>query len=104
MLRYAALLVAALPVSALAIVNVNSAQQSDLQLAKGLDKYKAKAIIEYRAQFGTIGGFEELAKIPGFTPQIIEQAKPEIAFSGDAFVPSKAAAPAADKARPKAKT
>ncbi len=103
MLRFAAILAAALPLSALAIVNVNSAQQSDLQRTKGLDKHKAKAIIEYRAQFGRIGNFDELAKIPGFTRETIEQARTEIAFSGDAFVPNpKAAAP--DKAKPKAKT
>ena len=98
MLRYAALLATALPLSALAIVNVNTAQQSDLQLAKGLDKHKAKAIIEYRAQNGRIDDFEELARIPGFTRDTIEKAKPEIAFTGDAFVPP----PKAEKAKPKA--
>lgn len=101
MLRYAALLAAALPLSALAIVNVNTAQQSELQRTKGLDKHTAKAIIEYRAQHGPIDDFEELAKVPGFTRETIEKAKPEIAFSGDAFVPPKAAA---EKARPKAKS
>ena len=102
MKRIVALIAAALPLAALAIVNVNSAQQSDLQRAKGLDKHKAKAIIEYRAQYGRIGGFEELGKIPGFTKETIEMAKPEIAFSGDAFVPTPKAAP--DKPKPKAKT
>jgi len=75
--------------AAAATVNVNTAQQSDLQRARGLDKVKAKAIIEYRAQNGPIENFSELAKVPGFTPDVIEKAKPEIAFAGDAFVPSK---------------
>lgn len=97
MRRFAALLAAALPVSALAIVNVNTAQQSDLQRTKGLDKHKAKAIIEYRAQNGRLDDIEDLEKIPGFTPDVIQKIKPEIAFSGDAFVP--AAKP--DKAKPK---
>ena len=87
MQRLAALIAAALPVCALAIVNVNTAQQSDLQRTKGLDKHKAKAIIVYRAQNGTIDDLGELAQIPGFTPDIIEKVKPEVAFSGDPYVP-----------------
>jgi competence protein ComEA len=99
MLRFAALLVAVLPLSALAIVNVNTAQQSDLQRTKGLDKHKAKAIIEYRARNGTIDDLDELAKIPGFTRDVIEQVKPEVAFSGDAYVPT----PKAERPKPKTK-
>ena len=99
MLRFAALLVTVLPLSALAIVNVNTAQQSDLQRTKGLDKHKAKAIIEYRARNGTIDDLDELAKIPGFTKDIIEQVKPEVAFSGDAYVPP----PKPEKPKPKTK-
>jgi competence protein ComEA len=87
MRRVVALVAAALPLAALAVVNVNNAQQSDLQLTQGLDKYKAKAIIEYRARNGPIQTFEDLAKVPGFTPDTIEKVRPEIAFSGDPFVP-----------------
>ncbi len=98
MRRVVALVAAALPLAALAIVNVNTAQQSDLQLTQGLDKYKAKAIIEYRARNGPIQTFEDLAKVPGLTPDTIEKVKPEIAFSGDAFVPPpKPAKPRAKK-------
>ena len=87
MRRIAIFVAAALPAWALGTVNINTAQQSDLQQTAGLDKYKAKAIIEYRAQYGSIDNFEELSKIPGFTPDTIDKAKPEIAFSGDPFVP-----------------
>jgi len=98
MRRFLPLLLAALPLSALATVNVNTAQQSDLQRTAGLDKYKAKAIIEYRAQNGSIDNFAELSQVPGFTQDVIEKAKPEIAFSGDAFVPPPKGAA---KAKPK---
>ena len=87
MKRFLACALAALPLAAPATVNVNTAQQSDLQRTKGLDKHKAKAIIEYRAQYGPIDNFEELEKVPGFTPEVIAKVKPEIAFEGDAFVP-----------------
>jgi len=81
------LMACAAPVAALATVNVNTAQQSEMQRVKGLDKVKAKSIIEYRARNGSIENFGDLAKVPGFTPDVIEKAKPELAFNGDAFVP-----------------
>ena len=96
MKRYLAI-IAALPMAAFATVNVNTAQQSDLQRTKGLDKHKAKAIIEYRAQNGPFDSIDDLEKIPGFTPDVIQKVKPEIAFTGDAYVPP----PKAEK--PKAK-
>ena len=81
---------AALPATiALATVNVNTAQQSDLQRTKGLDKVKAKALIDWRNENGSIDNFLELQKVPGFTPDVIEKVKPEIAFEGDAYVPPK---------------
>lgn len=92
MKRLIALFVA-LPAIAMATVNVNTAQQSDLQKAKGLDRYKAKAIIDWRNQNGAIDNFAELEQVPGFTPEVIEKAKAGLAFSGDPFVPSPKAKP-----------
>lgn len=95
---------AALPTLALATVNVNTAQQSDLQRTKGLDRVKAKAIIDWRNENGSIDNFVELQKVPGFTPDVIEKVKPEIAFEGDAYTPpkkeAKKKAPAATAATP----
>jgi competence ComEA-like helix-hairpin-helix protein len=84
--RYA-VLAAFLPLAALATVNVNTAQQTELQRTKGLDKYKAKSLIEYRAQNGSIDNFNELAQVPGFTPDVIDKVKTQVAFNGDPFVP-----------------
>ena len=81
-------LVVALPLAAFATVNVNIAQQSELQRTKGLDKVKAKAIIEYRAQNGTIDTFEELEQAIG--RDAVEKVRPQVAFSGPAYTPSKA--------------
>ena len=84
--------------SAFATVNVNTAQQSELQRLKGLDKHKAKAIIEYRAQNGAFSSVDDLVKVPGMSPEVVARLVPEIAFTGDAFVPTKiAAAPAKEK-------
>lgn len=82
-------ILAALPAIAFATVNVNTAQQSELERTKGLDKVKAKAIIEWRAANGSIDNFIELQQVPGFTPALIEKVKPDIAFNGDAYIPPK---------------
>ena len=72
---------------AVATVNVNTAQQSELERTKGLDKVKAKSIIEWRAANGPIDNFTELKLVPGFTPELIERVKHDLAFEGDAYVP-----------------
>ena len=70
---------------AFATVNVNTAQQSELQRVKGLDKYSAKQIIEYRAQNGDFQTIEDLGKL--LSQDTVEKVKPELAVSGDAYVP-----------------
>ena len=76
--------------AAFATVNLNTAQQSELQRTKGLDRYKAKAIIEYRAQNGPFTSIDDLQKIPGFNREVVESVRTELALSGDAYVPPKA--------------
>jgi competence ComEA-like helix-hairpin-helix protein len=70
---------------AIATVNVNTAQQSELQRVKGFDKVKAKSIIEWRAANGSIENFTELEQVPGMTHEVIARAKPDLAFSGPAY-------------------
>lgn len=74
-----------------ATVNVNTAQQSELERTKGLDKRKAKAIIEYRAANGPYDSLDDLEKVPGFTPELIEKLEPQLAFNGEPYVPPKPA-------------
>lgn len=81
----AALLAPACVGTALATVNINTAQQSELQHTKGFDKHTAKAIIEYRAQHGPIETFQQLETVLG--PETTEKVKSQVAFSGDPFVP-----------------
>src|SRR5437870_4155623 len=85
--------------SALSTVNINSAQQSELERTKGLDKLKAKAIIEHRAQNGAFTTVEQLEKIPGFDHELVLRMKPQLSIAGDAYVPE----PRADKAKDKVK-
>ena len=78
--------------SAFALVNVNTAQQSELQRTKGLDRYKAKSIIEYRSQNGPILSLEELQRVPGLSKEDVDKVASQVAFNGPPYVPSKVAA------------
>ena len=80
-----AALLAALPALAFATVNVNTAQQSELQGVKGLDKIAAKRIIEYRAANGDYRTLDELAKV--IDQDTLGKVKPQLALAGDPFVP-----------------
>ncbi len=76
---------------AMAAVNVNIAQQSELQGVKGITPVQAKAIIEHRNQNGPYTSVESLDKV--IDPATLEKVKPHLALTGDAFVPP----PKADK-------
>lgn len=76
---------AALPALAFATVNVNTAQQSELQRVKGLDKLAAKRIIEYRAANGDYRTLDELGKV--VDASTVEKVKPELSLAGDPYVP-----------------
>ena len=89
----AATVLALFGASAFATVNVNTAQQSELERTKGLDKVKAKAIIEYRAQNGRLDSPDDLEKVPGLSHEIVSRLGPEITFKGDPYTPAKAAPP-----------
>jgi competence protein ComEA len=78
-------LAAALPALAFATVNVNTAQQSELQRVKGLDKLSAKRIIEYRAQNGEYRTLDELSRV--VDAATVEKIKPQLSLAGDAYVP-----------------
>ena len=84
------MLLAALAVAtpALAAVNVNTAQQSELQRTRGLDKHKAKAIIDYRNQNGPLETLEELEQVRGFNRDAIEKLRPLLVLSGPPTTPA----------------
>jgi competence protein ComEA len=84
--------------SAAATVNVNTAQQSELQSTRGLDKYKAKQIIEYRHQNGPYRSLDDLAKVLG--DETAGKVASQVAFSGDPYVPPKKAEAPEKKKKP----
>ena len=70
--------------SALATVNVNTAQQSELQATRGLDKAKAKSIIEYRNGHGPYRSLEDLEKVLG--EPTTEKVASQVAFDGPPYI------------------
>ena len=69
---------------ALATVNVNTAQQSELQATRGLDKAKAKSIIEYRNGHGPYRSLEDLEKVLG--EPTTEKVASQVAFDGPPYI------------------
>jgi competence protein ComEA len=80
-----AVLAALAAMPAFATVNVNTAQQSELQAVPGLDKYKAKTIIEYRNEHGPYRSLDDVAKALG--EPTAEKIAPRVAFDGPPYVP-----------------
>lgn len=83
-------------------VNVNTAQQSELTRVKGIDRHKAKAIIDYRNQHGPFGSLDDLRRLPGFSPDLLTRVGPELTFNGEPYVPRAKAAAKDKDARKKA--
>jgi competence protein ComEA len=71
--------------TALATVNVNTAQQSELQSTRGLDKLAAKSIIEYRNQNGPYRSLDDLARVLG--PERADKLASQVAFDGPPYIP-----------------
>lgn len=74
---------AALP--AAASVNVNTAQQSELQSVRGLDKYEARTIIEFRNQNGPYRSLDDLAKALG--EPAAQKVAGDVTFTGPPYTP-----------------
>ncbi len=98
--------------TALAAVDLNTANQQQLEAVKGIGPAKAKAIVDYRAKNGPFKSAEDVMKVPGIKEGIYNKIKTEISVNGKAAAPvatSKSpvtpAAPAkpATKASPAAK-
>ena len=104
------LLVALLMIAAnaLAAVNVNTANEAELQMLTGIGPAKAKAIIDYRTKNGAFKSVDDLTKVPGIGPAVLGKMKNDVTLSGlttaktpaQAAAPPRAARPAARAPRP----
>ncbi len=78
---------------AYAVVDLNTADQAQLQTVKGIGPAKAKTIIEYRTKNGAFKSVDELTKVSGFGEKSVTKMKGDLTVGGAA--PAAAAKPAA---------
>ncbi|MDH3348088.1 MAG: ComEA family DNA-binding protein [Desulfobulbaceae bacterium] len=67
--------------TAFAQVNVNTANVDELSTLKGIGPAKAQAIVDYREKNGPFKFGEDLTKVKGVGPKIMEKIKDEISVS-----------------------
>ena len=82
--------------SAQAAVNINTANQTELESLPGIGPVKAKAILEYRKKNGGFKSLDELTRVDGIGPVTLKNARNDIVL--DASATSK---PTALSANPK---
>lgn len=78
----------------LAAVDLNSANQAQLEGINGIGPAKARAIIDWRSRHGAFRSVDDLDQVPGFGRAMVERIKPSLAVGGV----KPAARPAVEKA------
>lgn len=63
-------------------VDLNSANQAQLETVKGIGPVKAKAIIEYRTKNGPFKSVDDLQKVTGFGKASVAKLAPEVTVGG----------------------
>lgn len=68
------------PLAAMAMepIDINSADVAQLEKINGIGPAKAKAIVDYRTQNGPFQKIEDLEKVPGIGPKMLEKIKTEV--------------------------
>ena len=61
-------------------LNINSASLNELKSHPYLNFYMARAITDYRRQYGTIRDLQDLRLLPDFTPEVIERLTPYVEY------------------------
>ncbi len=82
-------------ICAFAVVDINTANQQQLEAINGLGPAKAKAIIDYRSKSGPFKSVDDIKKVPGIKDGVFKQIKADISVGSGAA--PKTAAPAVKK-------
>ncbi len=72
------ILVLFLFISAFAAVNINSADEAALESVNGIGRAKAAAIIKYRKDHGPFKTLNELLKVKGIGPNVLNKIKGQV--------------------------
>ena len=86
-----------------AAININTANEAELQTLSGIGPSKAKAIVEYRKQNGNFKTTADIKNVKGIGDGIFNKISAEISVAGSAAkaTPKPATAPAAKPAAKK---
>ena len=71
--------------SAQAAVNINTANQTELESLPGIGPVKAKAILEYRKKNGGFKNVDELTRVDGIGPVTLKNARNDIVLDASAM-------------------
>jgi len=80
-----------LSLSALASVNINTAESGELESLPGIGPSKAAAIVDYRVQNGPFGTVDDLDDVPGIGPATLTNLRALVSTSGESTPPTAAA-------------
>ena len=61
-------------------LNINSATQNELKSHPYINFYQARAITDYRRQYGTISDLQDLRLLPDFPPEAIDRLRPYVEY------------------------
>jgi len=57
-------------------LDINTAQQYELEVLEGIGPKTAQAIVRYRNEHGPFASLEELTRVPGIGPKTVETIRP----------------------------
>lgn len=80
---------------AFAAVDINAANEQELDAIKGIGPAKAKAIVEYRKANGPFKSVDDLTKVKGIKDKTLAKIRDQVTVGGGSAAPAKAPAPAA---------
>ena len=69
-----------------AAVNINTANQAELETLQGIGPAKAKAIVDYRKKNGSFKSPGDLEKVNGIGPATMKQLRKDITVGGASAV------------------
>ncbi len=61
-----------------ALVNVNTASESELETLSGVGPVTAAAIIQYRTEHGPFASVDDLMDVSGIGPATLEELRPQV--------------------------
>ncbi|MHB1292057.1 MAG: ComEA family DNA-binding protein [Sulfuricella sp.] len=70
-------------------VNLNTANEVELEALKGVGPVKAKSIVDYRTKNGLFKSVDDLERVPGFGKKTVDKLRADLTVNGGA-APSKA--------------